>query len=56
MSKRHPESMEKKKNYFIKKLLDYGVYKAKGRQLYELTIGELEREYRRTKLKKSFHG
>ncbi|SFG37220.1 Fur-regulated basic protein FbpA [Sporolactobacillus nakayamae] len=37
---------EKKKNDLIGKLLDLGIFKTKNRQLYELSLNELEDTYR----------
>lgn len=40
------EAIEKRKQYLIDFLIDYGVYEASdGRQLYELPLAELERIY-----------
>ncbi|MTT30596.1 Fur-regulated basic protein FbpA [Terrilactibacillus sp. BCM23-1] len=36
---------EKKKNRYINRLLNLGVYKTKNRQLYELSLQQLEQEY-----------
>ncbi|MBB2478888.1 Fur-regulated basic protein FbpA [Bacillus sp. APMAM] len=37
--------LEKRKQIYIQKLLDAGIYKVSGRQLYNLTLSELENTY-----------
>ncbi len=40
------EAVEKKKQMYIQKLLNAGVYKVSDRQLYDLTLSELETIYK----------
>ncbi|MFC7392919.1 Fur-regulated basic protein FbpA [Scopulibacillus cellulosilyticus] len=42
------EAIEAKKQYYIEKLLDAGIYKVSNRQLYRLTLSELERIFQIT--------
>ncbi len=37
--------VERLKNHYIAKLLDYGVYKLEDQQLYNLTLTDLEEIY-----------
>lgn len=37
--------VEKRKKQLIEKLIDVGIYKVLNKQLYELTLDELEKEY-----------
>jgi len=46
MSKIIRNPLEKRKQIYIQKLLDAGVYKVSGRQLYHLTLSELESTYK----------
>ncbi|WP_018664547.1 Fur-regulated basic protein FbpA [Heyndrickxia acidiproducens] len=39
---------EERKNYYIEKLLEEGIYKIAERQLYELPLGDLKRIYHRS--------
>lgn len=45
------DGIEEKKDFYIDKLLDRGIYKTKNQQLYELSLSELEQEYRKISLK-----
>lgn len=45
------DGIEQKKDFYIDKLLDLGIYKTKNLQLYELSLSELEHEYRKLSLK-----
>ncbi|MCD8509460.1 MAG: Fur-regulated basic protein FbpA [Bacillus sp. (in: Bacteria)] len=47
MSKYIQEAIRSKKDYLINELIQMGIYKKGERQLYELTLTELEMEYRR---------
>lgn len=38
-------AVEQKKQFYIERLLEKGIFKQNGRQLYELTLSELQREY-----------
>lgn len=38
-------AVEKRKKLLIEKLIDVGIYKVLNKQLYELTLDELEKEY-----------
>ncbi|WP_242224096.1 Fur-regulated basic protein FbpA [Bacillus cereus group sp. BfR-BA-01380] len=38
-------AVEKRKKQLIEKLIDVGIYKVLNKQLYELTLDELEKEY-----------
>jgi len=38
--------IEKRKQIYIQKLLDAGIYKVSNRQLYNLTLAELENTYK----------
>lgn len=38
-------AVEKRKKQLIEKLIDVGVYKVLNKQLYELSLDELEKEY-----------
>lgn len=41
------QAVEDRKQFYIQKLLNAGIFKRANRQLYELTLSELEKEYRR---------
>lgn len=45
------EAVELKKEKLIIQLLDLGVYKKEEHHLYELTLSEIEHEYRKEKKK-----
>jgi hypothetical protein len=45
MSNQLREAVTRKKQDYITKLLEAGIYKASDRQLYELTLSELEQEF-----------
>lgn len=47
MSKFIQEAIRVKKDYLINELIKMGIYKKGERQLYELTLTELEMEYKR---------
>ncbi|HET7657724.1 MAG TPA: Fur-regulated basic protein FbpA [Bacillales bacterium] len=47
MANRLRQVVEDKKQFFIQELLNAGIYKRANRQLYELTLSELEKEYDR---------
>ncbi|TDL83229.1 Fur-regulated basic protein FbpA [Peribacillus frigoritolerans] len=42
------QAIEKRKSYLIRKLLSNGIYKKNELHLFELTLTELEEEFRRT--------
>lgn len=42
------EGVEKKRQEYIRMLISAGIYKRADRQLYELTLSELQREYNKT--------
>lgn len=42
-----------RKNKLIQRLIELGVYKKDEQHLYELTLSEIEREYKQIKRKKS---
>lgn len=52
MANRLRRVVDDKKQYFIQQLLNAGIYKRANRQLYELTLNELEKEYDRLSLRK----
>jgi hypothetical protein len=37
------QAIEKAKEYYIQKLLEVGIYKRSDRQLYQLTLTEMQR-------------
>ncbi|MDR4947359.1 Fur-regulated basic protein FbpA [Neobacillus cucumis] len=43
------KAVQIKKQFFINKLIQSGVYKKNNRHLYEWTLSELEREYKQIK-------
>jgi hypothetical protein len=45
MDKQYQSDMDSQKNIIIDSLLDLGIYKKGAKQLYELTLTELEKEY-----------
>ncbi|SFE42127.1 Fur-regulated basic protein A [Bacillus sp. OV194] len=45
-------AIEQRKNFLITCLIEWGIYKKEDKQLYELTLSELEAEYQ---LNKSDH-
>ncbi|RYL89770.1 Fur-regulated basic protein FbpA [Sporolactobacillus sp. THM7-4] len=45
MSDRFQTENEQRKDFIIGKLLDGGIYKTENRQLYELSLKELENTY-----------
>ncbi|MGG0481183.1 Fur-regulated basic protein FbpA [Priestia megaterium] len=45
MDKQYQSDMDSQKNIIIDSLLDLGIYKKGTKQLYELTLTELEKEY-----------
>ncbi|HET7629649.1 MAG TPA: Fur-regulated basic protein FbpA [Bacillales bacterium] len=45
MSQQLRKAVERKKQTYIQRLLDAGIYKSGNCQLYELTLSELEKEY-----------
>lgn len=47
LSKFIQEAIRVKKDYLINELIKMGIYKKGERQLYELTLTELEMEYKR---------
>ncbi|PLR76622.1 Fur-regulated basic protein FbpA [Bacillus sp. V3-13] len=47
-------SAEEKKEFFIAKLLDLGVYKKGDRQLFELSLDDLTEEYEKIMKCKNF--
>lgn len=42
------QAIEKRKNYLIRKLLGNGIYKKNELHLFELTLTELEEEFKRS--------
>jgi len=46
MSKQIYSDIQRKKNLIIDSLIHLGIYKKGNKQLYELTLHELETEYR----------
>lgn len=53
MVNRLRKAVDDKKQFFIQELLNRGIYKRANRQLYELTLSELEKEYDRLMKTKS---
>ncbi|MEM5003328.1 Fur-regulated basic protein FbpA [Priestia megaterium] len=49
MNKQYQPDMDSEKNIVIDYLLDLGIYKKGTKQLYELTLTELEKEYHEIK-------
>ncbi|AZU62702.1 Fur-regulated basic protein FbpA [Neobacillus mesonae] len=49
-------SVEKKKQKLINKLVFFNVYDKEDKQLYEMSLSKLEYEYRRFKLQSHPHG
>ncbi|WP_408008615.1 Fur-regulated basic protein FbpA [Pseudalkalibacillus sp. A8] len=45
------KSLDRVKEYYISQLLNAGQYKTSDRQLYELTLNELEREFKMMQLR-----
>lgn len=41
------QAIEDRKQFYIQELLNAGIFKRANRQLYQLTLSELEKEYRR---------
>ncbi|RYL90288.1 Fur-regulated basic protein FbpA [Sporolactobacillus sp. THM19-2] len=48
MSDRTANAIDRKKEFLIEKLLGRGIYKRRNHQLYELSVKELENEYRKS--------
>ncbi|WP_066383378.1 Fur-regulated basic protein FbpA [Neobacillus mesonae] len=49
-------SVEKRKQKLINKLVFFNVYDKEDKQLYEMSLSKLEYEYRRFKLQSHPHG
>lgn len=50
------DSVEKKRQKLINKLIFFNIYNKEDKRLYELSLAKLEREYRRFKLQNHPHG
>jgi Fur-regulated basic protein A len=53
MSKFLREAVEKKKQFYMKRLLEAGIYKESDLRLYQLTLSELKQIYQSYQSKKA---
>ncbi|ERN51708.1 hypothetical protein BTR22_17040 [Alkalihalophilus pseudofirmus] len=53
--RRAASETEQRKDNLIEKIIAFGVYKVQGRQLFELTLQEIERVYQSLKQRQNQH-